>query len=222
MSIVMIMGAPASGKTYAIKTLPVEQTVIISCNPMNKGLPFKGGNKSYSAENKNFFKALTSLEALAKVKALKTALEKGLKKKYLVIDDSQYLMFNEFMKRSKEAGFQKFTDIQKGFYDLLLEIAELPMITFLLHHTEEIILEGVKDIKIKTLGKLLDEKVSLEGLFDEILFAKCISENEKASYVFITQSAGIARARSREGMFEELYIPNDLLAVANAIEEYEG
>lgn len=222
MSVTIIIGNTGNGKTYSIKTLPADKTIVIACSPVFKGMSFKGGNKLYSKENKNLFTALTSTEAIAKVKALKTAIDKGLDKKYLVIDDTQFLMFNEYMKRSKETGFQKFSDIQKSFYDLIIELNDLPLHCFLLHHTEELILDGIKGVKMKTLGKLLDEKVTLEGMFNEILLAKCFREEEKTQYLFMTQSDGSSSTKSREGMFSELYIPNDLLLVANAIEEYEG
>lgn len=222
MSVTIIMGAPGSGKTYSIKSLPVDETIIISCSPMNKGLSYKGGNKNYNIEKKNYFKASSSAEAIVKVTALRKFIEEKGKKKYLVIDDSQFLMFNEYMKRSKETSFQKFVDIQKSFYDLILELSTLPIHCFLLHHIEDIITDGVKESRMKLLGKMLEEKVSIEGMFDEVLLAKCFRENDKTEFVFMTQSDGTSRAKSREGMFSDLYIPNDLKLVADAIEAYDN
>jgi hypothetical protein len=221
MSVTIIIGNTGNGKTYSIKTLPEEETIVIACSPVFKGMSFAGGNKRFSVEKKNLVVALTSIDAIATVKALKTAMDKGIKKKYLIIDDSQFLMFNEYMKRAKETTFNKFVDIQSGFYNLILELNKLNIHCFLLHHTEELILDGVKGVKMKTLGKLLDEKVTMEGMFNEILLAKVFRDDEKTQYLFMTQSDGSSSTKSREGMFKELYIPNDLLLVANAIEEYE-
>ena len=133
--------------------------------------------------------------------------------KSVVIDDSQYLMANELFDRSGEKSYDKFTDIAKNFRNLVHFINELDQddkIVYFLHHTETGA-DGRE--KCKTIGKMLDEKLCLEGCFDIVLYCN--------NYEFYTQSNGISTAKSPEGLFEPK-IPNDLKAVDAAIRDYYG
>ena len=135
-------------------------------------------------------------------------------KKY-VIDDSQYLLVNEMFDRAKEVGYNKFTDIALNFRNLIHYINQkLPddVIVYFLHHTE---VDVNGKLKAKTIGKMLDEKLTVEGCFDIVLLT--ILENE--NHYFLTQNNGNSTVKSPEDMFE-LKIPNDLKLVDTTIRNY--
>lgn len=148
----------------------------------------------------------------AKYSWIMSAIEKA-KAKSIAIDDSQYLMANEMFDRSGEKGYDKFIDIAKNFRNLIHFINDLDQddkIVYFLHHTE-IGADGRE--KCKTIGKMLDEKLCVEGCFDIVIHCQ--------DHEFYTQGDKISTAKSPEGMFEPK-IPNDLKAVDQAIRKYYG
>ena len=194
---VMILGATGSGKTYSIKNFDVDEVGIFS---VEKGrLPFK--KKFKVAKNATY---QTIFQALSNPK-LKT----------YVIDDSQYLLVNEMFDRAKDTGYGKFTDMALNFRNLIHYINQrVPndVIVYFLHHTEK-----TEDgrTKAKTIGRMLDQQLTVEGCFDIVL----LTAVEGQEHFFITQSDGYTTAKSPEGMFEP-QIPNDLKAVDDAIRLY--
>lgn len=194
---VFILGESGSGKTYSIKNFDKEEVGIFLVEKTR--LPFKKDfkivkNATYS----------TIMKALSNPRL----------KKY-VIDDSQYLLVNEMFDRAKETGYSKYTDIALNFRNLVHYINQkLPddVIVYFLHHTE---LDTNGKLKAKTIGKMLDEKLTLEGCFDIVLMGNV--ENEY--HYFLTQNSGNSTIKSPEGMFE-LKIDNDLKMVDNKIREY--
>lgn len=195
---VLIMGETGSGKTYAIKNFSTDEVGIFSVE--KNRLPFKKD-----------FKIVKN----AKYKNILDALKRHSLKRY-VIDDSQYLLVNEFFDRAKETGYQKFTDMALNFRNLIHYInIELPddVIVYFNHHTEYDSLS--EKTKAKTVGKMIDQYLTIEGCFDIVLLA-CAEGQE---HYFLTQSDGYTTAKSPEGMFE-LKIPNDLKAVDAAIRKY--
>ena len=150
----------------------------------------------------------------ADYKIILKALGKPTMKAY-AIDDSQYLMAFEYFARAKETGFQKFTDIGQRFEQLIAFIIEqVPddTIVYFLHHVET---DASGRLKAKTIGKMLDEKLTVEGLFSIVLLAR----SEKGRYWFQTQSEGYCTAKSPMGMFEP-EIDNDLHMVDTIIRDY--
>ena len=138
-------------------------------------------------------------------------------KKAYVIDDSQYLLCFEMFRTAKDVGYGKFTDMALHFYNLVqFVIRNTPedCIVYFLHHTET---TADGRIKAKTIGKMLDEKLSVEGLFTIVLY--CVTDG--VSHQFITQSDGNTTAKSPMEMFP-LEIDNDLKMVDSTIREYYG
>jgi hypothetical protein len=134
--------------------------------------------------------------------------------KAIVIDDSQYLLVNELFERAKEKSYDKFTDMAVNFRNLIHFINDLPeedKIVYFLHHTD-IGADGRE--KAKTIGKMLDEKLTLEGCFDIVLYCQ--------DHKFFTQANGQSTAKTPEEMFASVEIPTDLKAVDMAIREYYG
>lgn len=210
---VMIMGRSGSGKTFSLKNFEPGEVGIIS---VEKGrLPFKSDLKTvkipatFTAEDMKSFAQLNA----AKYAWLKMVIKKS-QTKAVVIDDSQYLLVNELFDRSKEKGYDKFTDMAANFRSLIHFVNELPdddKIVYFLHHSEA---DSDGREKAKTIGKMLDEKLTVEGCFDIVIYCQ--------DHIFYTQGNGQSSAKTPEGMFETVEIPNDLKAVDKAIREFYG
>lgn len=211
---VAIIGESGSGKTYSIKNLNPEEVGIFLCE--KNRLPFKKEFNTYKVRNMKVER--DGVESVARQSAVIQGLLRKSRefKKAYVIDDSQYIMANEFFDRAGESGYQKFVDIGSNFRDLVhLVNNELPdnVIVYFLHHPETDANTGKQ--KAKTIGRMLDEKLTLEGCFDIVLFAK----TDGREHWFQTQSDGTNTAKSPEDMFPEK-IPNDLALVDKTIREY--
>lgn len=197
----LIMGETGSGKTYSIKGLDPNGVGILS---VEKGrLPFRGDYKVIPKANYNIINRVF----------------KDPKLKRYVIDDSQYLLVNDYFDRAKESGFGKFTDMALAFRNLIHDVnMRLPddVVVYFLHHTEYDTNSG--RTKAKTIGKMIDSYLTLEGCFDIVLMTTI----ENGEHYFITQSDGLNTCKSPEGMFTDLKIPNDLGLVDKAIREYWG
>ena len=207
---VLIIGPSGNGKTYSLKNFKPNEVGILS---VEKGrLPFKSDLKVTKVKNFNDGEHSPAQANAAKYSWIQMVI-KGAETKSIVIDDSQYLLSGEFFDRAYEKGYDKFTSIAANFRNLIHYINELPeddKIVYFLHHSE------VSDdgrAKVKTIGKMLDEKLCVEGCFDIVIYC----QDQK----FFTQSNGQSVAKTPEGMFD-LEIPNDLKAVDDAIREYYG
>jgi len=197
---VLVMGASGTGKSASLRNFRPDEIGVI--NVAGKPLPFRSEIKSFKSDR---YEEIEVILKKAKVKSL-------------VIDDSQYLMANEFMRRASENGFQKFTDIGRNFWALVDMINhDLPedVIVYFMQHTE---LDANGNEKAKTIGKLLDEKITLEGLFSIVLKTAVVD----GSYMFTTKNNGADTVKTPMGMFEQDLIENDLKAVDDAIREYYG
>lgn len=198
---VFILGESGSGKTYSIKGFDPNEVGIFS---VRKGtLPFKEAKNYKVAKNATYNTIMNVL--------------KDAQGKAYVIDDSQYLMVNEFFAKANDQGYKKYTDIGKHFSDLLEFIQyRMPedIIVYFLHHTQT---QGDGKVKAKTVGQMLDNYLTLEGCVDICLLA----QTDGKSHYFITQSDGSNTAKSPEGMFPEK-IDNNLKTVDTAIREYWG
>ena len=175
-------------------------------NVLGKPLPFKGKVPQVVTDDYEQVKrCLTSSMA-----------------KSLVVDDAGYLITNYFMRNHSSKGqgnaiFSMYNTLADNFWKLVEYIKHLPedKIVYIIMHEDT---DDFGNVKPKTIGKLLDEKICLEGMFTIVL--RCIQENGK--HLFVTQAEGGAVSKSPMGMFEELEINNDLLYVDNKIREYYG
>lgn len=209
---VLIIGRSGSGKTYSLKNFTPSEVGVIS---VEKGrLPFRSELKvakipKYgTGDSKENYGVINRAKYAWLTKAIETA-----KFKSIVIDDSQYLLVNELFDRAAEKGYDKYTQMAANFRNLIHSINELPdedKIVYFLHHTET---DADGREKAKTIGKMLDEKLTVEGCFDIVLYCQ--------DHKFYTQANGQSTAKSPEDMFA-LEIPNDLKAVDKAIREYYG
>lgn len=194
---VLIMGASGAGKSASLRNFEPDEIGIF--NVASKPLPFRKKFKTINGNN---------------YEQIKKVLQKNSLKTYAV-DDSQYNMAFEQIARAKEAGFQKYTDIGTHFIDLIQTVmwhTTPDTIVYFLHHTEH---TDDGRVKAKTVGKLIDNWLTLEGLFSIVLLA----ETDGKEHWFTTQSDGFTTAKSPMEMFPAR-MDNDLKAVDKAIREY--
>ena len=217
--LVGIVGATGTGKSTAIKHLNPEETYII--NVAKKELPFKGSEKIYNTENKNY-KEIEDANEISRL--LKTISEKAPHIKNLVIEDSNYIMGFNMVAKATETGYTKFSIMAKDMVDLFRTARQLrdDITVFYLTHPETIEDGGeIIGYKNKTAGKLIDNQVLLEGLLTVCLYT-LVEENKdgSATYNFITNRYKKMPAKSPDGMFSELKIPNDLQLVVETLNQY--
>ena len=223
---VLVIADSGSGKSTAIRDLDSKETFII--NIANKPLPFKGWKKSYTTISKDNPKGnmTGSSSAAGIIKAMMHVNDKMPHIKNLIIDDWQYMSSFEYFDRANEKGYDKFTQIAAN----LAQVAKLPKdmrddlyIFFLTHSEESTDVNGHRRVKAKTIGKMIDNTLTLEGLFSIVLFGKVVKgEDDKLSYVFETANNGENTCKSPAGMFDDARIENSLQVVKDAIIEYEN
>lgn len=221
-NLVLVIGESGHGKSTSIRTLDHKSTFLI--NVANKLLPFPNSYNLYKPFNRetNEGNLYVSTDA-TKICNLLKYLTKLEHIKNIVIDDFQYIMAYEFIKRAKERGYDKFTEIGQNAFSIIETAKTMreDQLTFVLSHSEDITTEGYKKTKAKTIGKMLDEKLTFEGLFSVVLLAIIEKDDDEVKYSFITRSDGYNTAKSPIGMFD-YKIPNDLNFVANRIREYHN
>jgi hypothetical protein len=218
---VLIIGESGSGKSTSIKNLPPEETFIY--NVANKPLPFRGWKKKYQYEggSMNMSKQNTPLGLAQSITQLLIAKPDI---KNIIIDDFQYLMAFEYMNQADVKGYDKFVKLAKQIYDIIkFTVTELPddiFVVFLSHAEESVDMDGRRKIKAKTIGKMIDNALTLEGLFSIVLFSKVKRTKQGVEHIFETRNNGENTCKSPEGMFEP-EIPNDLAFVKESIIKYE-
>ena len=150
---ILIYGKSGSGKSRSLKNFKEDEIFFV--NVISKRLPFPKKFK-YEARTTNY---QTIKEQLAKMPC-----------KVAVIDDAGYLMTNTFMSghnnpKSGGSTFDLFNKIGDEFWDLILFIKKnLPedvRVYFIMHELSN----DIGEVKVRTIGKLLDEKVCIEGMF---------------------------------------------------------
>lgn len=198
-TVTLILGKSGSGKSTSLRNLSPADVALIQVIP--KPLPFKGSKawKSYVTDDWN-----SVIGASSKTK-----------RKIIVIDDFQYILANEFMRRSEEKGFDKFTEIGRHTWNIFESLLRLPedVRVYILSHTEE---TEAGQIKMKTIGKMLDEKITLEGMVTIVLRALV----QDGQHLFSTRNNGHDTTKAPMGMFDDPMIDNDLAAVDAAICSY--
>jgi len=195
---VLILGESGSGKSASLRNFDTAEVGIF--NVASKPLPFR--KKLPKMDNATY----QNIERTLSAPKLKT----------YVIDDSQYLLAFEFFDRAKETGYNKFTDIAIRFRNMIqFIIAQTPpdVIVYLLHHTER---TDDGHVKAKTIGRMLDEKLTVEGLFSIVLMA----QTDGKEHWFLTQNDGYSPVKTPMEMFETEKIDNDLKAVDDTIRAY--
>lgn len=195
----MIFGQSGTGKSTSLRNFSPDDVSVI--NVSGKPLPFR--QKLPTANTDNYAQIIMGLPKITKPS--------------IVIDDATYLMVNEFMRNAKVTGYQKYTDMAYNFNNLIDNAARLPndKIVYFIGHSDQAD-DGREHFK--TIGKMLDNYVTLEGKFT-IVLKTCVKDGE---YYFSTQNNGQDTVKTPMGLFDAPLIPNDLKAVDTAIRTYYG
>ena len=223
---ICICGESGSGKSTSIRNLDPQETFIIAT--IAKPLPFRGWKKNYTKfiidkETKelsgNYFVSDKSDNI---IKIMKLVSSKMPHIKTLIVDDLQYTMAFEFVDRASEKNYDKFNEMAQHMLNIFRTTFELrdDLTVVFLTHSENVGTEIDPKYVIKTLGKLLKEKVTTEGLFTCMLFTEVDFDEDIPKYYFITNADGKCIAKSPMGMFSELKIDNDLSKVIKIVKEY--
>jgi hypothetical protein len=223
---IAVVGKSGTGKSTSygnfpelgIKGLNTKETVII--NVTGKYLPFKGWKKLYSGKLTEGGNYLETSDASVIQQAISYVSLSRPDIKNIVIDDAQYIMAFEFMRRAKETGYNKFTDIGVNMSKVIeaARTVRQDLKVFFLWHPE---FDRDAGFKMKTVGKMVDDYLTLEGLFTIVLYSTVeLDISNKPKYKFITNNNGVFPAKSPIGMFPELEIPNDLGVVTEIIDKY--
>lgn len=195
---VLILGASGTGKSASMRNFKKGDLGII--NVASKPLPFKTDLATFNTYD---------------YEKIKGALLNNKFKTY-VIDDSQYLLAFANFSRAYEKGYDKFTQFAVDFkllLDTIIQGTSSDTVVYLMHHTE---VNEFGQVKAKTIGKMLDQQLTVEGMFSVVLLAQTDGEH----YTFITN--GQPPAKTPIGMFKDKEIDNDLKAVDGVIREYWG
>ncbi len=210
--VVCIMGESGSGKTTSCRNLDPSTTFYIDCDL--KGLSWKGWRKQYNVENKNYYKGNFPTMVM---KYLDNINKNAKHIKTIVIDTLNGIMIGEEMRSRSNKNYDKWTDLAGYVYDIVeyaLTVRDDLNVVFIAHTQTETNDLGYTFTRIKTSGRKLD-KISLESKFTTVLLSKKIDD----SYVFETQSNN-STAKSPMGAFETLMIPNDIVTVLEALDEF--
>lgn len=220
---ILVLGESGHGKTTSLRNLNPTETFIISTTA--KPLPWRGWKKQYlkwdpkTSPEGNWCQTAKSTSVATIMKYVST---KRPEIKTLVIDDVQYTMAFEFMDRRSEKSYDKFNDIGGDFTDMLRTADSLRddlKIIFLSHS------ENTGDMMnphwtLKTIGKMVNEKVTPEGLFTYVFYALAINNGGEMEYKFLTNTDGEHVAKTSFGMFEDKLIDNDMAKILQVIIDY--
>lgn len=199
----LIMGESGTGKSTSLRNCDPQTTAVV--NPVGKPLPFKGSNKFTMLDGET--------DARKICRWMKEQAATG--KKLLVVDDFQYILAVPYMNRIKESGWDKYNDFGANYFDIIQVCNDLPADVVVAYMTHlETLDTGLTTVKL--IGKLLREKITIEGLFTVVLRT---GVNE-GKYYFFTQNSGKDTVKSPMGMFPAYAIDNDLAYVVDKIRNY--
>jgi len=226
MSAIAIVGKSGTGKSTSISNIPelnikgLEPAKTVMVNVAGKDLPMRGWKKLYTGSIRDNGNYLETSQADAIAAAIKHVNDNRPDIENIVIDDGQFIMAFEFMQRAKEKGYDKFADLGVNLAKVIRAAKDASRVkVYFLWHPEE---DRETGFKMKTVGKMVDDYLTLEGLFTVVLYTRIIKEEGSMKYTFVTNNDGKHPAKSPIGMFKELYIPNDLGYVADQINAYNN
>lgn len=219
----LILGDSGCGKSSSLRNLNPKETFIISTT--SKPLPWRGWKKMYTKFDPktnpegNWYQTSKSSNILAIIKYING---KRAEIKNIIIDDVQYTMSFEYMDRRKETGYQKFSDIGGDFTDLLRSADMLRdgMKLIFTGHAENVGDAVNPHWTLKTIGKMVAEKITPEGLFTYVFYAMAQPSDDAMEYKFLTNTDGEHVAKTPLGMFTDRLIDNDLAEIIKIIDAY--
>lgn len=221
---ILILGESGNGKSSSLRNLDSNETFIISTT--SKPLPWRGWKKKYtkfdpsSNPDGNWYQTAKAAQI---IKIIKYVNAKMPHIKNIIVDDAQYTMSFEYMDRRSETGFQKFSDIGGDFTDMLRIADNLrdDIKLIFTSHSENTGDAMNPHWTLKTVGKMVAEKVTPEGLFTYVFYAMAVpGSDDRVEYKFLTNTDGEHVAKTPMDMFEDLYIDNDMKEIISVIDAY--
>lgn len=208
----LVLGESGTGKTCSLRDLDPEKTLLIQ--PVRKPLPFPSKGWAVRCKENPNGNIYVCDDPVKIVQAMHKSTHP-----VVVIDDWQYILANKFMLKRNEKGYDKFTDIGGAGFDIVKAASELAenRRVYVLAHT---VTDDQGNIRIKTLGKMLDDKIVIEGMFTTVL--RTHVDSGAGSYYFSTQNSGRDTVKSPMGLFDEPLIENNLAAIDAKICDYYG
>lgn len=206
----LILGESGTGKTCSLRNLDPKNTLLIQ--PVRKPLPFRSTGWKEIKQKGDGNNILVCSNPQAIISCMHAS-----PFDVIVVDDWQYILASMYMAARNVKGFDKFTEIGGAGFDIAKAASELGenKRVYVLAHTTS---DEFGNTRIKTLGKLLDDKIVVEGMFTTVLRTHV----ENGRYLFSTQNSGSDTVKSPMGMFSEQYIENDLAAIDRVICDYYG
>lgn len=206
----LILGESGTGKTCSLRNLDPKNTLLIQ--PVRKPLPFRSTGWKEIKQKGDGNNILVCSNPQAIINCMHAS-----PFDVIVVDDWQYILASMYMAARNVKGFDKFTEIGGAGFDIAKAASELGenKRVYVLAHTTS---DEFGNTRIKTLGKLLDDKIVVEGMFTTVLRTRV----ENGRYLFSTQNSGSDTVKSPMGMFSEQYIENDLAAIDRVICDYYG
>lgn len=222
---VLIVGESGSGKSTSVESLPPNETFIF--NVTGNDLPYKGWKSTYTEWTKDNPKGnlLNTADSALVLQVMDYISAKRPDIKYIIVEDNQYIAADYLMSKAKDTGYTKFTDVALMIYRIATKGKTLrdDLFVFILNHQDITVdSEGEKTIKAKTAGKMIDNQITYEGLFNIVLFTYKKEVKGGVEYGFITNGDPKTTAKSPRGMFEKKEIPNDLMKVVEGIKEFQS
>lgn len=205
---ILILGESGAGKSASLRNMDPSQTLLLQA--IRKPLPFRNDWKEFDPATKEGNIIVTDRSTDIAM------IMQGTKRKIIVLDDFQYVLANEFMRRSDERGYDKFTEIGRHAWDILCMSSALPsdVRVYIMAHSDTDDQTG--RIRTKTIGKMLNEKITVEGMFTIVLRSMA----RDGEYLLSTKTSGSDPVKTPMGMFDADLIPNDLAVVDAAICAY--
>lgn len=221
---ILVLGESGQGKSTSLRNLNPKETFIISTT--SKPLPWRGYKKQYtkfdpkSNSEGNWYQTSKASQI---IKIMKYVSVKMPQVRQIIIDDLQYVMAFDFLDRREETGFKKFSDIGGDFADLLRSVDDLrdDLKVIFTSHSENVGDAMNPKFSMKLVGKMVQEKITPEGMFTYVFHAIMRpGDGDRMEYKFLTNSDGEHIAKTSMGMFEELYIDNDMAEIIKIIDAY--
>jgi len=209
-NLIVILGGSGTGKSTSFRNLNPSETFVI--NVLSKPLPFRGYKKQYNEDKNNYLESDKYSKILQYLDAIN---ERRPEIKSIVIDDFSFLMNNEFMRRCREKAFDKFTEMGANMFAIMeaCKTFRSDLYCYILCHPE---MDKTGIIKPKTVGKMTADYVGIAERVSIVFHTQVID----GQYKFLTQHDGDLLAKTPMGMFEDMYINNDLKEIQKTIDEY--